>query len=169
MEFSNERVLPSGLPQLHDVTFLPLETTYLKVLRISHFLAFGLLWIACAVIWLLEIMDSEKVLLYIAIPLFVLTVISYLSMVISFRKSGYALREHDILVRRGWFLQRTRVVPMNRVQHVSIQAGPLERKFGLAEVSVYTAATSSDISIRGLKRETAEQIREWISSRINEQ
>ncbi len=169
MEFSNDVVFPAGLPQTSEVEFRPLERDYLVVLRITWLIFFGTLWLAFGLACFLTSFFSVAGIMITAGVLFILSLYTWLSFTINFHKSGYALRENDILVKRGWLVRRTRVVPMNRVQHVSIQSGPIERKYGLSSVSVYTAGTSTDISIRGIRKETAEQVREWISSRIHEQ
>jgi len=45
----------------------------------------------------------------------------------------------------------------------------LERKFGLSSVSLYTAgASDADFTIRGIKMETAQQIKEWVSKKLND-
>ncbi|MBK7123972.1 MAG: PH domain-containing protein [Chitinophagaceae bacterium] len=49
--------------------------------------------------------------------------------------------------------------PAKRV-HVSVQSGPIERKFGLASISIYTAGSDeADLTIRGINTETAQQKR----------
>ena len=52
---------------------------------------------------------------------------------------------------------------------VEIDEKPISRIFGLSSISVYTAGDSSDdLEIKGIKKETALQIKEFISSKINE-
>jgi membrane protein YdbS with pleckstrin-like domain len=85
----------------------------------------------------------------------------------SFKRKGYAVREKDILFRTGWIIQKLHIVPFNRVQHCVVQSGPIGRKFGLASLSIYTAAANiSDISIRGLKTEDAETLKGYILEQI---
>ena len=60
-------------------------------------------------------------------------------------------------------------VPFSRIQHVEIDEGMFSRFFKLASLSVYTAGDSSDdLEIKGLSKEQALQIKEFISGKINE-
>jgi membrane protein YdbS with pleckstrin-like domain len=95
-------------------------------------------------------------------------VIGWISDTVGFNNSGYALRDKDILFRRGWLIRKIRVVPLNRVQHVSIQSGPIERRYQLSSVSIFTAGSgAADFTIHGLTIEKAAQIKEWISNQLN--
>jgi membrane protein YdbS with pleckstrin-like domain len=76
------------------------------------------------------------------------------------RVKGIALREHDIAYRSGLYWRKTVMLAYNRVQHVEVSSGPLQRKFGLASVKFFTAGGSSvDLKVDGLTRERAEQMR----------
>ena len=52
------------------------------------------------------------------------------------RAIGYAEREDDLLVRRGIMFHRATVVPYGRLQFVDVDAGPIDRMFGLATVKL---------------------------------
>ena len=97
-----------------------------------------------------------------------LLIYGWISVNYGFRHSGYALRTKDILFKRGWIIRKIRVVPLKRIQHVSLQSGPVERKFGLASISIYTAGSEeADFTIRGITQQTAQQIKEWISTQLH--
>ena len=51
---------------------------------------------------------------------------------------GYAEREDDLLVRRGILFRDLVVVPYGRMQYVDVQAGPVDRRFGIARVQLHT-------------------------------
>ena len=88
---------------------------------------------------------------------------------LSFPFRKYALREKDITYKAGLLVKKITTVPFSRVQHVEIDEKPISRIFGLSSISVYTAGDSSDdLEIKGIKKETALQIKEFISSKINE-
>lgn len=70
---------------------------------------------------------------------------------------GYALR-------RGRLWQQETFVPRSRVQHLDLQRGPLERRFGLATLVIHTAGTRSNaVSTRGLASEQAEWLRDQLA------
>lgn len=74
---------------------------------------------------------------------------------------GYALREHDVLISYGVLWKMRRCVPRNRVQHVDIEAGPIDRAFGIVKLSLFTAGTISAVgTIPGLTPRQAEELRE---------
>src|SRR3954469_13341988 len=72
---------------------------------------------------------------------------------------GYAERAEDLLVRRGVLVRRLSVVPYGRMQFVDVTAGPVDRRRGLAGVTLPTAAAASDASIPGLPEEEARRLR----------
>ena len=52
---------------------------------------------------------------------------------------------------------------------MEIDEKPISRLFGLSSLSVYTAGDSSDdLEIKGIQKETALQIKEFISTKVNE-
>ena len=81
------------------------------------------------------------------------------------RALGYAERDEDLLVRRGVMFRSLVVVPYGRMQYVDVQAGPLERAFGLATVQLHTASPGTDAGIPGLVAAEAARLRERLASR----
>lgn len=77
---------------------------------------------------------------------------------------GYAEREDDLLVRRGVLVRRVSVVPYGRMQYVDVSAGPLDRRLGLARVTLHTAAAASDASIPGLPSDEATRLRDRLAA-----
>ena len=49
--------------------------------------------------------------------------------------------ERGLQVRRGLVWKHELLVPRSRVQHLDIERGPIERRFGLATLVVHTAGT----------------------------
>jgi uncharacterized protein len=82
----------------------------------------------------------------------------------SVRAWGYAERDEDLLVRHGLFLRKLSIVPYARMQFVDVTAGPMERMFGLATVTMHTAAAASDARIPGLPSAEAARLRDRLSS-----
>lgn len=80
-------------------------------------------------------------------------------------RHGYAVRERDILYRSGVLWRSVRAIPFNRVQHTKTDSAPLDRRFGLANLSVFPAGGGGH-KIRGLGLETAERLRAFVSARI---
>jgi membrane protein YdbS with pleckstrin-like domain len=169
MDFTNNSVSIEQLPTMDNVVFEPLEKTYLKVSRLVFIISASIvLLIGFAVFFFIKETRVPIVIYSCAGAFIALSIIGWLSNNISFEHSGYALRERDILFKRGWFIRKTRAVPLKRIQHVSVQSGPIERKFGLASISIYTAGSEeADFTINGITEPRAQQIKEWISTQLN--
>ena len=84
-----------------------------------------------------------------------------------FRRWGYAMDVEELQVQRGMLTQVHTVVPLDRVQHIDLAQGPLERSFGVSRLIVHTAGTlHSQVVLPGLARPTAEAMRDDIRARI---
>lgn len=81
------------------------------------------------------------------------------------RAWGYAEREDDLLVRHGVVFRSLVVVPYGRMQYVDVQAGPVDRAFGLAGVQLHTASPGTDAAIPGLSPQEAARLRDRLASR----
>jgi len=60
---------------------------------------------------------------------------------LAFRFTRWRLDGDALRVRRGRFWRSEVLVPRARVQHLDIERGPIERRFGLATLVVHTAGT----------------------------
>lgn len=77
-----------------------------------------------------------------------------------YRNWSYALRASDLVLSYGLLWRTRRCVARSRVQHVDINSGPLDRRFGLVQVSIYAAGGLGGVgSIPGLTPERAEELR----------
>lgn len=77
----------------------------------------------------------------------------------------YEIGEQEVDLQRGWLIVTRTLVPMAQIQHVDSRRGPLERRFGLATVVLYTAAGSNEIP--ALDDEVAGQVRDRIAGLAN--
>ncbi|MBT0767709.1 PH domain-containing protein [Kineosporia sp. J2-2] len=81
------------------------------------------------------------------------------------RAWGYAERADDLLIRHGVMFRELVVVPYGRMQFVDVQAGPLDRMFGVAHVQLHTASAGTDARIPGLNAPEAGRLRDRLASR----
>ena len=165
MNFSNQPVYPAELPTMREISFHPLEKENLLVERISFAITLiVVIAIALPFFYFIDFLREPVIIIIALVLLLLFSLLAWFTTNIDFSYSGYALREKDLLYRSGWFIRKQKVVMLNRVQHVSVQSGPIERKFGLASISIYTAgASQADFTIKGIKEETAQNIKEWIN------
>ena len=160
--FNNEAIDITGLPRAEDVSLLPIEPGYWKVLKWSWMIVSFILLGVLSLILLLGFPGDTLILLLIPALAMLLLLIFWL-MRKSFLWKAYALREKDIIYRTGWLIRRMSICPFNRIQHCSINAGPFERKLGLSSLSIYTAGTQgADFKIPGLKEDVALSLRDFI-------
>jgi uncharacterized protein len=80
------------------------------------------------------------------------------------RAWGYLERADDLVVRRGVLIRRTSVVPYGRMQYVDVTAGPLDRRLGIATVTLHTAAAATDAFVPGLRAEEATRLRDRLAA-----
>lgn len=82
---------------------------------------------------------------------------------ISYRHTFYRVDPQGIEIRRGVFWRRTTNVPKSRVQHTDVSQGPLERKYDLGTLVIYTAGTDhAKVDLRGLNHAQAMRIRDHL-------
>jgi len=79
---------------------------------------------------------------------------------ISYRFSSYRVDQSGIEIRRGVYWRTITNLPRSRVQHTDVSQGPLERRYGLGTLVVYTAGTAhSKVTVSGLDFDVARRIR----------
>ena len=71
-------------------------------------------------------------------PLAGLPLVYWLNLV-RYRNLSYAMGERYFRTRRGWLGRSTHIVPVNKIQAVLITQTPLDRRLGLATLSIDTA------------------------------
>ncbi|MCA1762922.1 MAG: PH domain-containing protein [Cryomorphaceae bacterium] len=161
--WENKEVVGDALPALEKVNFQKHPVRYKRY----RYLVSGILWLIplTAVVILNISLEGYWRFLPIGIML-VLVAFNFASIRIGFSRRGYALRERDLTYRKGWLFYSTTTLPFNRIQHTEVSQGPVEKKFELCTLKIFTAGGStSDLSIPGLEEEEAQQLRDYISKK----
>ncbi|MGA4539814.1 PH domain-containing protein [Uniformispora flossi] len=81
------------------------------------------------------------------------------------RSWRYAERDDDLLIAHGVLFRRLVVVPYGRMQFVDVTAGPVERHFGIATITLHTASATTDAVVRGLPPEEAARLRDRLAEK----
>lgn len=168
MDFLNEPVLAESLPRAEEVRLTPLSPDYRKVLRLEWGIYMLILFLLIAVLFVV-VKPLQQLLIMLIGGAGGLLVASawYMQMERSFLSKAFAIREKDVIYRSGWLIQSVHTCPFNRIQHSSVSMGPLERKYGLARLVLYTAGSNdADMSIPGLTEAEAQSLKEWITKKI---
>ncbi|MEJ7838833.1 MAG: PH domain-containing protein [Thermomicrobiales bacterium] len=111
--------------------------------------------------------DSSWLWPSLVIGVFLLLAITstFLSPNIRYRQWRYEIRESEVDLKHGILTQTRQLVPMSRIQHVDTRRGPLQRRFGLSSVILFTAAGA--IEIPALSVEIAADVRDRIATLAN--
>lgn len=168
MDFFNPEVDLAQLPAAEAIQWQPVDKQFRIVLRFIWLLAsvFFLLVIT-AIIYFSPGISLTGTGLFLLAGWLLLSGVWLFIRERSFPTRAYAIREHDILYKQGWIVERTYACPINRIQHCSVLSGPLDRKYGLAVLSLNTAGSGdADMKISGLPEAVANELREFILKKI---
>ena len=75
-----------------------------------------------------------------------------------YRVHRWDLDPTAVYTRSGWLVQERRIAPISRVQTVDTYRGPLDRLFGLTNVTVTTASSAGAVRIVALDDPVAQQV-----------
>jgi membrane protein YdbS with pleckstrin-like domain len=166
MMFENPEIAIENLPGTDAVQWQELDPKYKRLRQVQSLLAM----LGVAVPLLFATIVAELPLLPATVVWSAWAVIFAILLawpVIAFPKRGYVVRDKDILFRNGVIWRAVTAVPFNRIQHVETSNTPLDRKFGLATLQLFTAGGSSgDLKIDGLQASVAEQLRIYILRKV---
>jgi|SRR5699024_38959 len=77
----------------------------------------------------------------------------------NYRAWGYAENVADLYIVSGVMWRRMVAVPYGRMQFVDVRAGPLDRLFKMATLTLHTASTRTAATIPGLPAAEATRLR----------
>jgi membrane protein YdbS with pleckstrin-like domain len=81
----------------------------------------------------------------------------------AYRHTSYRVDDQGIEIRKGVYWRVVINVPRSRVQHIDVSQGPIERRYGLGTLIVYTAGTDhAKVELEGLEHGRALRIREHL-------
>lgn len=75
-----------------------------------------------------------------------------------YRVHRWEIGPQAVYTRTGWLVQERRIAPISRVQTVDTHRGPLDRLFGLANVTVTTASSAGAVHIAALDLAVADHL-----------
>ena len=81
----------------------------------------------------------------------------------AYRHTSYRVDDQGIEIRAGVYWRVVINVPRSRVQHIDVSQGPIERRYGLGTLVIYTAGTEhAKVELEGLAHARALAIREHL-------
>lgn len=161
--------LVNQLPDISELTFKRIHKDYLKVLVLTTLVVFLVLFLG--VFFFKKNVEIIANFEYVNYFYFLLSIIFLLLLTvfsIGFSRRKYVLREKDVTYKSGVLIEKITTVPYSRIQHVEINEAPISRIFKLASLNVFSAGDSSnDLVIKGIKKEEALKIKEFINQQID--
>lgn len=167
MTFTNVQMDLETLPRFEEVQYRQLDPRYARIvlgvalaILIPLFLVLG----GGLVIFLvpkaqLSVVAASAVLAVVLSLFLLLAWFAYKSA----RVLRYALRQHDVILHSGVFWQKDTVQPIRRIQHIEQHQGPVDKRFGLHELRLFSAGTGNvTFRIPGLDADSASRIRKFI-------
>lgn len=160
--FENAEIAIEQLPRADAVDWRPLDPKFRSMQQVAVSLIFGIFAVPITIVSIFtEIPFAAAAGIWANWG--ILLAISLVWPVIALPKRGYVVRDKDLLFKKGVIWRSVTAVPFNRIQHVETSHSPLDRKFGLATLQLFTAGgTGGDLKIDGLAADVAEQLRVYI-------
>ncbi len=147
-----------------DSSMEPLQPDYLRITRLIGLLQCMVASFAGAIVsWLvLGFTWYYSLLVFVGLAGILFILLSwYLKH--WYLKYAYQLDDDCLTIKRGVFWRCHISVPISRVQHVDVNSGPLERRYGLAKLVVNTAGTHhAQTVLPGLSLEQAYELRDQL-------
>ena len=167
MEFSNEQISLHDLPQISRVTFTSLHERFAAV-RLGALLAIYSILLSVGTLVFLFVPGVKEFLssfpgagLLIAAP--ILMILRAWFVYASTKAIHYSIRQHDVILQSGVFWKKEVTQPLKRIQHVELTRGPIDKRFGLANVRLFSAGTArSTFKIPGVEFQIAAQIKQYV-------
>jgi hypothetical protein len=167
MSFANLQVQLGSLPRFAAVEFHELHPRYARVV-LGVALAFETLALMAVTVLLFAVLVPNAGLpVAIASLAYGLVIALFLFLGWFSHKSAsvirYAIREHDVIVHSGVFWKKETVQPIRRIQHVEQHQGPIDKRYGLYELKLFSAGTGQfTFRIPGLDATAAARIKQFI-------
>ncbi len=167
INFSNHETPLEDLPQFEKVNFNAVSS---KLLYKSIFRMF--IWIlailTASLVFQDELIETGELTLILSLISFFF-IINFIDIILRQKFYGFALREKDILFRKGYIMKKIIVIPFNRIQHLSVSISFLDKFFGISSLQIYTAGGNrSDMNIPGLFPDVAQNLKNAISSKVTQ-
>lgn len=157
----------------HELQWTRVSPKYVSV-RLVGALVRGVVWTLVTavplILVLLGVWDPGARWWLWALPglMIVITLIDLALVVRRVRAIGYAEADTELWLRKGLLFRTVTVVPYGRMQYVEIKTGPVLNAFGLATVTLHTAAAATNAELPGIAREEADRLREQLTRRGEE-
>jgi len=169
MNFTNSQIEDFTIPSLEEVHLKPISKNYFKIIVINKIVVYGIFFAILLTLnrFVDDVAFQENFWVLFGV-LFIFCLIDFTTSYIAFKNRKYAIREHDVIYAKGFLTRSITTVPISRIQHIEESRSWLARQFHLSTLNIFTAGESgSDLTIKGLPKDEAKQINDFLSSKVN--
>lgn len=140
--------VPADPPQLPVLmaesiqTFRPADG-FLSYLKFQFWILLGIIDIGLLIGWLVVALVAPLVAVVItplALAVIVIPdIVAYVAIHLRYDSTWYVISDRSLRIRRGIWVIRETTITFENIQNVTVNQGPLQRYFGIADVLVQTA------------------------------
>jgi len=164
--FQNPEIDLDTLPGVDQLEWQDLNPLFKRRLRAQLVIVVVIVSVALAILTFVANVPVKIDLLIVSLVA-VITAGLMIWPAIAVPRRGYVVRDKDLVFRSGVLWRSVTAIPFNRIQHVETSSDPLDRKFELATLQIFTAGGSGgDLKIDGLGKDVAEQLRAYILKKV---
>ncbi|MFY8128907.1 MAG: PH domain-containing protein [Chitinophagaceae bacterium] len=163
--FENLQLNFNQIPQIQKVTLSPIQSSYKKVIIYTWIIVYIILFVLMGLgyFFIDEFKQNHPLIITVLSSYIALLTFTFLYINIEFKNRSFALRQHDVVYKSGWIFQTIEALPFSKIQHCTVSQNVIAKKFNLANITFYTAAShGGDVTIHGLTFEQAEQLKDFI-------
>lgn len=156
-------------PPIADGAIRSLDPRYVDLQRQTGWITAGVLALIAVPVSLVFVFIAAS---FWAAPVIVAAVFGFVGLLtwwmiawppVAYRHLSYRVDADGLEIRGGVYFRAVTTVPKSRVQHTDVSQGPLQRKYGLATLTVHTAGTmNAQVQLPGLPHEVALRIRDHL-------
>lgn len=152
------------------MTYIKLDKKAVTSWRIGRLIGLAVALLVCAGLWFaagfIQEVEPHQWILSLLFGLFLLYKLVGLIVypLIEYGQWGYFITEDKVDLRHGIFFITNTIIPIIRIQHITVSQGPINRKLGLYDVEISLA--SSSFKIQCLDRTAADEIAENLKSKL---
>ena len=145
-------------PGEHLESFRPSEG-FLRYLKFRFWVLLFVVDIALLIAWLAITAASYRVGLLLApfalVVMVLPDIVAYVAIHLRYDTTWYVFTHRSLRLRRGIWVIRETTITFENIQNVSVESGPLERWFGIANVIVDTAGGGAEKTSHGGEKESS--------------
>jgi membrane protein YdbS with pleckstrin-like domain len=145
----------------------PLDPAFITTSRIATALGLLPFVIGAAVLELAKLLPPGSFL----VPMFlVYAFVAFTVPARKYRHWGYVMGTDQLRVVRGYMFYSVTILRFGRIQHIDVDQGPIDRRYGLSKLTVHTAGNhNSTVTLPGLAHADALAMRAAMRAAIRQE